>query len=367
MNKIKIVFVHLDMKIGGVEKTLLTLLEYLPRDKFNITLILGEKKGKLLNKVPTEVQIFYLSRKLSKRLFFLTIKGLFKVIYKIKPNIIFCCHGEALMQTYIVNLFFRKKLIFGISGILAKGKFHWLYSLIFNTIDLSIAVSEKVYKDVIKLFKVKPQRMHCIYNGIDFAECGMLSTKKAIIPQSFVGYPIILSTGRLVKTKRFHLLLEGFKKLLNYKYKVKLVIVGNGPERVNLKNLAEYLNIEQNLYFTGSIINPYPYFKLASLFVLTSKREGLSNVLIEAMALNVPVIIASDCQGGPLNLIKNGQTGYLVTPDPEILGKKMFDLLTRNKKELNVRAHNAKVFVRQNFSAEAMVRHYEEVFLSFMN
>jgi glycosyltransferase involved in cell wall biosynthesis len=104
--------------------------------------------------------------------------------------------------------------------------------------------------------------------------------------------------------------------LVKDKVKAKLVILGEGKERRNLENLSRELLIEDRVILYGYVNNPYKFMRNAEIFVLSSKLEGFPNVLLEAMAVGVPVV-SFDCPTGPNEIITNRENGILVEPGNE--------------------------------------------------
>jgi glycosyltransferase involved in cell wall biosynthesis len=90
-----------------------------------------------------------------------------------------------------------------------------------------------------------------------------------------------------------------------------LIILGEGGQRQRLSALAERLSISARVALPGFVADPYPWINRAQLLALSSRREGLGNVLVEAMALGVPVV-ATDCPGGVRGLLADGRLGPLV-------------------------------------------------------
>lgn len=164
----------------------------------------------------------------------------------------------------------------------------------------------------------------------------------------------IISVGRLEKQKGFRHLIAAFAHMNHRIPNVKLIILGEGSERKNLEALAKCLGLEENIFFAGSVPNPYQYMKNADLFVSSSCAEGFPNVLVEAMACGLPVI-ATDCETGPREIlsfanqesntaaeIEYSDYGILVPafqeddiPEPmkeEILAKAMLELANNPEK-----------------------------------
>jgi len=91
----------------------------------------------------------------------------------------------------------------------------------------------------------------------------------------------------------------------------RLIILGEGAERPILEALVRDLGLEEDVELPGFVENPYKYMKRAAVFVLSSRWEGLPNVLIEVLALGTPVI-STDCPSGPAEILENGRLGSLV-------------------------------------------------------
>lgn len=125
--------------------------------------------------------------------------------------------------------------------------------------------------------------------------------------------PVIVSAGRLSTAKNFPMLLRAFAAARD-ELDARLVIFGAGPEQDKLRQLARELGIESFFDLPGFVDNLYAYFARSSLFVLSSRLEGLSNVLVEAMAVGTP-IVATDCPTGPAEVLEGGRLGTLVPVD----------------------------------------------------
>ena len=130
--------------------------------------------------------------------------------------------------------------------------------------------------------------------------------------------PVIVTVGRLVPQKDYATLLRAFARVLSER-PAKLVIVGKGREHQVLENLAATLGISRYVDFVGFQENPYPWMARADVFVLSSRWEGLVNVVMEALGLGTPVV-STDCPSGPREILADGRYGILVPmQDPEAM------------------------------------------------
>ena len=121
---------------------------------------------------------------------------------------------------------------------------------------------------------------------------------------------IILAAGRLVEQKNFLMLIRAFTEVRS-RLDVRLILLGEGPQREQICDLINSLNIEEYVSMPGWVDNPYSFMAKADLFVLSSSWEGLSNVLLEALACGCPVV-STDCPSGPSEILEHGRWGRLV-------------------------------------------------------
>ena len=161
-----------------------------------------------------------------------------------------------------------------------------------------ICVSQGVQDDLLHVMGVKPKSSHIINNPFDIQGIHQKSLEPYTLP--FQGSYIIY-VGRLVKEKRVDYLLHAYKKSA---VKDKLLIVGDGEEMENLRQLANKLGISDNVFFIGSRPNPYKYIKGAKFLVLCSRYEGFGNVLVEALILQTPAI-STNTPSGPKEILEH--------------------------------------------------------------
>lgn len=196
-----------------------------------------------------------------------------------------------------------------IGAILAR-----LYRLRFNGARRIISVSEELRDILVKDIRLDPGRVVTIANSIDLELAKELAAQVPGHPWFEAGGPpVILGIGRLVPQKNFSLLIRAFA-LARQKRPARLVIigVGSGAELAKLQALTASLGLTpDNVWFAGHQTNPLKFLAHARLFVLSSNWEGMSNVLLEAMACGCP-IIATDCPTGVRELVEEERIGTIV-------------------------------------------------------
>jgi glycosyltransferase involved in cell wall biosynthesis len=176
-----------------------------------------------------------------------------------------------------------------------------------------IAVSPDLHAECRKW--AGPARCELLENGIDLEEF----TRKNATPtaQRQLGLPpgrhVIGAAGRLSPEKGFDVLLRSVAELVRRGVNAHLVLIGEGDEQANLERLATELGIRARCSLVGYQADLRPYYEAMDVFALSSLREGLPNVLLEALALEVPVV-ATKINGIP-RLIRDGYNGHLVEPN----------------------------------------------------
>ncbi len=191
----------------------------------------------------------------------------------------------------------------------------WTYPLA----DHMIAVSEGVAEDVCRSLGLDRKGFEVIYNPVIGPDTFKRAEETVEHPWfRNTGISVILGVGRLVGQKGFSTLLRAFAEVVRAR-RARLVILGEGEERPVLEQQAERLGVSDHVWMPGFVSNPMKYMADAEAFVLSSKSEGLGNVLIEAMACGTPVV-STDCPGGPSEVLQGGKYGRLVpVEDPTAL------------------------------------------------
>ena len=221
--------------------------------------------------------------------------------------------------------------------------------------DAVIAVSAGVARDLVENHAVPREQISIIHNpvGTDVADLGSAQIEHPWL-QTPVGQPVILSAGRLVAQKDFAMLVRAFA-LLREDIDVRLVILGKGPLRAELLELAESLGVRQHVDLPGFVRNPYAWITRADVFAMSSAWEGSPNVLVEALACGTPVV-STDCPSGPAEILDGGKIGPLVPVGDSVAMARALARVLRappEKATLRARAHD--------FSLEATANAYGKV------
>jgi glycosyltransferase involved in cell wall biosynthesis len=176
-----------------------------------------------------------------------------------------------------------------------------------------VANSEAVRQDVASVIGVSPEQIYLIRNPV--ISRTLVQQAQETVAHPWLAQktmPVILGVGNLHRVKDFATLIEAFGLVRRHR-PARLIILGEGHLKEDLRSQAERLGIGGDVDLPGFIENPYPFLKTADVYVLSSIREGSPNALTEALALGTPVV-ATDCPGGVREILQDGRYGSLVAP-----------------------------------------------------
>lgn len=350
---------------GGVGRIIINLLEGLKEKSFKIDLICVNAGTQFFNLIPQNVNLInlrlkrtllsypflisYLLKQKPKILLSFTTANLVSLLAKIVPGIktsVIISEHLSLEGSLPQINFFKRQVV------------KKLMQLLYPKANYIIAISKKVADDLKKIVKVPESKIVIIFNPVISSKIFQLAEKEpdekinSILKNNI---PFILSVGRLAKQKDYPTLIKAFS-IVKKNFDLKLLILGEGEERPTLEKLIVTLNLKSDVFLPGFISNPYPVFKRAKLFVLSSAWEGLPTALIEAMAFGVPVV-STDCLGGSREILENGKYGKLVkVGDVEELAKAIMETI-KNSPNSNLLKSRA-----LDFSVEKSVGEYEKLF-----
>jgi glycosyltransferase involved in cell wall biosynthesis len=195
----------------------------------------------------------------------------------------------------------------------------WLLGLTYRRARLVICNSSAAAEEVVQQLNVDPSRVAVVINSVDVDRIRMFASHP--VEDSWIGdtaVPLIVSVGSLSKRKDMGTLLRAVARVRRMR-QCNLVILGEGPERRRLEELARELGIENAVRLPGFAVNPFPWIMSADVFVSASLAEGCPNVIQQALACGTP-IVATDCPGGTAEVLEHGRWGRLVpTRDPEAM------------------------------------------------
>ena len=359
---------------GGSERVLLNILKGLDKKEFFITLVMYERA--FVFDAPQHVEIEILDIQSSKNLFKFTANFFLKVIRlanlmkKKKPSIIFSFLSSTNVTVILSKILSRIKCRLMVSEhippsiALTQGLYNYVVKCLMRYLypcsNRIIAVSEGIKRDLVENFGADEKNVCVIYNPFDLDEIERLSREEEIPPFFQDNKPAVVAVGRLSPEKNHTLLLRSFCEVRKSN-DLKLMFIGEGEEKERLIELSKKLKIDKEVFFIGFQKNPYKYMSKATMLVLPSLYEGFGNVIVEAMALGLPVI-ATDCPYGPSEIIEDGKDGFLVpSDDPVALAIKIKEILQDH--ELRANISKAAKIKAQRFKLNNIIGQYRRMLL----
>ena len=313
INKEIIIFIP-SIEDGGVEKNFFYIAKHFSNNLKKVCLITsGKKHKKKLKKIKWLTPILDVESFSSRNIkyLFCLIKLFFYLLFANKKKVIFSF--QANIYAIIIAKLFNVKIIVRANSSPLGWSNNKLKFLIFKKI-ISLANGVVVNSvDFKKIFDKKFQlSSKCIFNPLDKKNIQKLSKKK--VPKIFSTQRKIrlINVGRFVDQKDQITILKSIKYIKD-KFKIdsfEVVIIGKGVLKNKLKSFIDKNGLQNNITLLNYKKNPYPYIKQADIFLLSSKYEGLPNVLLEAATIK-KFIISSNCSTGPREILSGGKFGNL--------------------------------------------------------
>lgn len=303
MGKKKLLFVTSTLEIGGVENVLSNLSLQL-EDRYNITILLNDTEkiafpygGAIISlgmrQQADRTKLGYQFKVFLKR---------YHMLKKLKKSRKFDTCISLLDSANIANLLTGKKYCKVITTIYtnisaAKGeKFNRFIiipaiKLLYNYSDFIVITSQGVKRDLERNYKLHPEKMKVIYDGVDIDQIRK-EMGKPISEDKFSQHDgkVITTLGRLDNAKAQWHMIRAMKKVVSKYDDVKLLIMGSGTLENELKKLVIQCNLQYNVEICGFVENPYQYIANSSVFILSSIVEGYPTVLLEALVCRVPCV-----------------------------------------------------------------------------
>lgn len=336
---------------GGAERAMVTLANGFAERGYKVDLVLATAEGPYLTEVLSSIRVIDLKSKGVLR----SLPGLITYLRKKKPKVMLSAmtHANVItllasklsnVQTQIIvserNSIIatqarKKSLSDYVIWFLANHTYRWA--------DAITVVANAMKQEVLEACNVSECKVHTIYNPVvTDAVLNRAIEEPDHVWLKDAHVPVILGIGRLTEQKDFPTLINAFSKVKN-NIEARLIILGEGEDRNKLESLVRDLRLEDCVSLPGFKENPFCYMRKSTLFVLSSRWEGLPNVLIQAMACGAPVV-STNCPTGPDEILENGRWGKLVpVGDIQQLSKAIYETLTAERTNSQSRANEFSV------------------------
>ena len=345
----KILVLHGHLSMGGEERVLLSVLRNLVELNYDVDLLItwNHKENNLFeNEIPKKVNYEFLFDSYNGK------NKLIKEIYRIKAKTTYLKKIEKKIKNekYDIVIDYSSNLLKYDNFDIKIPVFAWIhFSLTFGeklTLE-KIKKYKKQYKKYSKIFAITrvmkeefinkvgidEKKVELVYNPIDLK---LIEKKAENVEKKYENYlkqDYFLQVSRLTQQKQPEHLVDIYYKLKQAGIKEKLYFIGDGEKKEIIKQKIKEYNLENDIILLGQIENPYPFFKNAKLFVHTAKYEGLPTVLLESLALGIPVV-SYDCPTGPRDILgKNNEYGELISlNDKDMFVEKVLELMNSKEK-----------------------------------
>lgn len=317
MKRQKVLFFLPQMLGGGAEKVTINMMKLLDKTLFDVHLVTLSDSGPSMANVPSTVHIHILYVRKTLFSFF----KLRKKIAELKPDIVF----SSLLRGHIPLVFTSISLTNKPYIILRSPNspklliennelsriMKYLIEFAYTKADKIIAQTPEMREEIINYHDINPDKIKVLLNPLDQQDIDN-KVANSVSPFDF-NIVNVIAAGRLHRQKGFDILIESFAYVIKKNPHFKLYIIGEDVlgERISLEQRVKDLGLENYIIFLGYQSNPYPYFKYADVYALSSRWEGLPNTVLESLYLQTPVI-TTKCIPFLSELIHDGDNGYLV-------------------------------------------------------
>ena len=343
----KIAIFQYDLGVGGIQKSLINLLNNIDNDECMIDLYLFSDEIFFDISNFKNVNIIKMKKmgRASKLIPFKILYNLYKckITKKYDVSIDFNSYSnECALNALKVNS--KKRIIWVHNDVIKKYENEFKYRLLWKLFkskyykfDSIVAVSSGAKDSFIKKTGMKKSAVHVIPNIIDSNEIIMKSKDKCDLALDRDFYNLV-TVGRLCHQKGFDILIDYMKEIIELRPKTRLYIIGDGPDRLKLHKRIIDLNLDKNIFLLGSKKNPYKYMKEMDCFVLTSRYEGQGMVILEAKILGLKIFITKNLEAYVENV--KGSKNIVVDIVNAKKSVKKEDLLISYNKSIIEKVHN---------------------------
>lgn len=361
-NQVKIAIVTHQMVMGGIEKSLIELCKALVQRGVEVTLYLEAMGGELFDELPDEVAVVSIFEEYGSLATIIkksVIKGDFRAIISAMRARKINRRGEDPVEGWKAVCGYLQKneikydyafaygapvafsTIYVDRMINAKRKYTWIhndptrlsldirkYRALFQPYEKIVCVSVETLNTFLSIFPEYKDKGYVFYNIIDRDELHRKAMER-IDSDAFLGTRL-LTVGRLCSPKGQDLIPQITRRLLDNGYNIRWYCVGEGENREKIADLIHKYHVESAVVLLGNKNNPYPYFKMADIYIQPSRHEGFGITLTEAKVFELPIITTDF--GGASEQITHGETGVIVRFDEDEIYRAIVRLLENDEK-----------------------------------
>jgi glycosyltransferase involved in cell wall biosynthesis len=309
------------LTVGGVQRVTTTITNGLAARGHDVDLVVSYQTGDLLDEVHSDVRIVDLQTPQIPGIGIgASLPALRTYLSRREPSMLFSqmtyanvlCLLARRLTNVDTQVFATEHNTFGMKDDLKERLTNRVAARMYPYADEVLAVSSGVADSVAAATPLSRSEVTVMYNPVDVADVRARAAEPVDHPWlESDEHEVVLSVGRLAEAKDLETWLRAFAHIVERRPNARGILAGRGPVREEMESLATELGLEDVVDFPGFVDNPYGYMADASVFMLSSRHEGLPTVLIEALACGCPVV-STDCPSGPHEILQGGEYGRLV-------------------------------------------------------
>lgn len=337
------------MNMGGVENALISMLQVMNYDNYDVTLLLTVIEGELIYKIPKQVKVITLDefKQIDHRVLKRSINGIYHILKcKFRGDLhglykYYCKLIPKIEEEYDLAISYqapsRLPSVYVANNIEAKKKVLWLhndpskspcnisyYEESYSRYDKVFCVANSIKEKFIEIFPKLKDKAEVFYNIVPVDEILAKSKENEVFNDKYKGIRL-LTIGRLSPEKGYNMAINVCEKMIKDGYEIRWYVCGEGGQRNELEALIKEKGIEENFLLLGNITNPYPYLNKCDIYVQPSLFEGYCTTTNEARVLCKPVITTD--VSGAREQFNNYENGIIVPIEEEKIYRAVKTLL----------------------------------------
>lgn len=390
--KKNVIFRSGSLRMGGLERVLIEVLQTINKEKYNISLIIDDDCGEdnIFEKdIPKEIKYYFLkSQDLIKKTEYYKERRkniFYKLMYNLYMNLetfIMCRETEKILKEIgevDVLIDFDAGASKYIEKISAKKKIVWIHNSIpklkkkkskierfgkrLEKYNKIVAICDEMKEELQEIYPKIKEKIIRIYNPFNFERIYSLKDDESELTREqreLLQENYIVAISRLdTVQKDYETLILAFRELKNKGINKKLYIIGDGPSKKEIQELIRKNDMENEILLLGRFKNPYIWLNNSEYFIHSSKYEGFGLVLVEAGILN-KMVISSDCPVGPKEILEYGKSGILFkTGDYKDLVNKLIEIEKNKEIKLQYILQMEQSIIR--FKKENVIKEIEKL------
>lgn len=349
----KIIHLISSLSRGGRERQLATIVANTDLEQYPTKIVyFNERKSTYVD----EYDLKKHSIKIQSKSFWSRLMELKNTIKREKPDVVYTWANLESVFILLLNPFYRFKFVNGSvrHGIRSKKFSHYFRTFILH---LSTFIVANSYAGL-KANNIK--RGMVLYNGIapkfigKFYNKEKMTRRESILPEA-TGKLLFISVANLVPYKDYFSVLKALKELKEENIDFHYLILGDGPLRNSIKNTIEQYSLQDNVTLLGNVENVADYLKISDIFIHSSKGEGCSNAILEAMAAGLPIVASNT--GGTSEIVNDNNGLLFEYKDYGQLKNVLMEFVSKEHKRIEAGDYSLRI-IQDKFTIERMMDNY---------